>query len=113
MNLVQILILLFIFFVLYRLVIKLIKHEITIFLFAVWLIFWLNISFFAIYPNVLSYISSKLGVGRGVDVAIYASILVIFYSIFRIFTHLQMQEKKISEIVRKIAIILAEKPKKK
>jgi hypothetical protein len=46
-----------------------------------------------------------------VDLAIYISILILFYFIFKIFIKIQKLEKDISKLVQKIAIENAEKPK--
>lgn len=104
MNLIQILIVLFIVYVVYRLVVKLNKRELTMQVFILWLIFWLIVGFAVVIPDSLSYIASKVGVGRGVDVAVYIAVLTLFYIVFRIFIRLEKMEKNISEIVRKISI---------
>jgi small membrane protein len=104
MMLIQIVILMFIAYVVFRLIMKLVKKELTAQMFALWSLFWIIIALFALFPDFLSFISRKLGVGRGVDVAIYASILILFYTVFRILIRLESIDRKISDLVRKVAI---------
>jgi hypothetical protein len=111
MSLIQIAILIFIFYVILRAVLKLPRREISWPLFVLWLIFWLGIAVVDFKPELLNRLANFLGVGRGVDAAIYAAILVLLYSVFRLNVRIQQQEKKITALVRKTAIASAEKKK--
>lgn len=75
-----------------------------------WTLFWLAVAVVALLPQTINIIANYVGVGRGVDVAIYVSIIVLFYIVFRIFVRLDKLEKDISKIVRHLA--LEEKDKK-
>jgi hypothetical protein len=43
-------------------------------------------------------------VGRGVDLVIYISVLILFYLIFRTLVRLDKIEKDITKIVREVAL---------
>ncbi|MFH1173296.1 MAG: DUF2304 family protein [bacterium] len=69
-----------------------------------WTLLWLAIGIVALLPQTINLLADYVGVGRGVDVAIYISLLVIFYIIFRIFVRFDKLEKDISKIVRHLAL---------
>ncbi len=76
-----------------------------------WSLFWLIVVIVVLLPQTVNLIADYVGVGRGVDVAIYVSIIVLFYIVFRIFVRFDKLEKDISKIVRHLA--LEEKGNKK
>ena len=69
-----------------------------------WTLFWLIVLVVALLPQTVNFVADYLGVGRGVDVAIYAAIIVLFYIVFRIFVRLDKLEKDITKIVRHLAL---------
>ncbi|HUT21860.1 MAG TPA: DUF2304 domain-containing protein [Candidatus Bipolaricaulota bacterium] len=111
MNLIQIFILLFVAYVIYRLTKKLTKRELSAEVFVLWLIFWLLMALVVILPQTSQFVADWLGVGRGVDVMIYISIIVLFYIAFRIFARLEKMEKDITLLVKDSAIREAMKNK--
>ncbi len=70
----------------------------------VWLVFWLIMLILINFTQILSFLAKKLGVGRGVDLAIYISIILIYYLIYFFFVKLRKIEKKITKITQKIAL---------
>jgi hypothetical protein len=104
MNVIQLIIVVFIGLMVYGLVQKLQKRELSAPFFIVWLLFWLAIGVLVLFPVILEHIATWVGVARGVDVAIYSSILVLFYSTFRIMTRLERIERQNAEVVRQIAL---------
>ena len=72
--------------------------------FILWTIFWFMVGFVVILPQTTSLVANLVGVGRGVDLVIYISILILFYIAFRILVRLDKIEKNITKIVRKIAL---------
>lgn len=69
-----------------------------------WTLFWLAVAVVALLPQTVNVIADYLGVGRGVDVAIYISIIVLFYIVFRVFVRLDKLEKDITKLVRHLAL---------
>ena len=63
-------------------------------------------------PSTLSHLANLTGVGRGVDVIIYLSIIALFYMVYRSYVKMENMEREITKLVREIAIIEREKGKK-
>lgn len=76
-----------------------------------WAIVWLAIGFVFWLPNFTTLLANILGIGRGADLVIYSSIIIIFYLIFRIYVVLDKQQQEITKIVRHLAISEEEKKK--
>lgn len=70
---------------------------------VVWCLFWCVVLFVIYYPGFLSGIASLLSIGRGVDLAIYVSVICLFYLIYKLFIKIQKIERQITLLVRKIA----------
>jgi hypothetical protein len=67
------------------------------------LVFW--------QPESTSYLANILGVGRGADLIIYLSVIVIFYLLFRVFIRLNKIDSEITKITRKDALKNVEEKK--
>lgn len=102
--LIQIFIILFVIFALSRVLLRFKKNEITVKELLFWLIFWIAAAVAVLLPQTTSLLASWVGVGRGVDLVIYISIVVIFYIIFRIFVRLERIERDITKIVREVGL---------
>jgi small membrane protein len=72
--------------------------------FLFWTLVWLGTASIIIFPDATSFVAHILGIGRGADLIIYASLLMSFYLIFRIHLLLARLEQEITEIVRAIAL---------
>lgn len=106
MSFLQILIIVFILFVLGRVMSKYSRHEINFREWLSWSIFWLLVGAAAALPKTTDVIANKLGLatGRGVDLAVYISIPLLFYIIFRLFAKIDKLEEEITQIVRHLAL---------
>jgi hypothetical protein len=104
MLLIQIIIVLFILFIILGVISKFRKGNLNVIGLIFWLIIWIGAGVVILLPNVTQYLAGILGVGRGVDVIIYLSIVVVFYLIFRIGIKLEFIEHEITKIVRNMAI---------
>jgi hypothetical protein len=71
-------------------------------------VFWATVFTMAVVgvalPSEVSKLAAVLGVGRGVDLIIYASIALLFYLVFRLYVFLEDVRHEITEVVRKIAL---------
>ena len=87
---------------------KLIKqkknNKITFLAFIFWFLLWLGIAFLFYLPETTSYLATLLGIGRGVDLALYISIILIFYLLFKVFVRLNKIDREITKIVREQAM---------
>jgi hypothetical protein len=102
--LIQIFLILFILFAISRVGLRYKDKIISLQEFILWLIFWLMVGFVVIFPESTALVANWVGVGRGVDLVIYISILILFYLVFRILVRLDKIEKDITQIVREIAL---------
>lgn len=62
-------------------------------------------------PHFTGYVAKQLGIGRGADVVIYFSLVLLFYLIFRTNVMIENLRHEITKLVREIALL--EKPPKK
>lgn len=71
-------------------------------------IFWTSIFAVALIgvfkPELTTLVAQKLGINRGSDVVVYASILLLFYLIFRTNILLENLRHDLTELVRKLAL---------
>ena len=80
------------------------KGELAFREFLFWLILW-GASFFVILlPETSSFLAVKLGIGRGVDLILYAGIGLIFYILFKIIVKIEKIEGNITVLVRELAL---------
>jgi len=100
----QILVTIFIVFILLKLFLQKQKNKISLLSFLVWFMLWLAVLIVFWLPDMTSYLAAWLGIGRGADLVVYISILVIFYMIFKIFVRLNKIEEGITKVVRDDAI---------
>lgn len=69
----------------------------------IWLMLWLVALVVFWLPDSTNYIANILGIGRGVDLVIYVSIVVIFYLLFRLYLAIDKLSGQITKIVRHLA----------
>jgi hypothetical protein len=102
--LVQIILIAIVAIMLIRLVFKRKSREINNNYFVIWLIIWLLAMLLILFPDIASYFADTVGVGRGVDLIIYISIIAIFYLQFKLLMRIEKLEKDITHITRHLAI---------
>lgn len=100
----QILVTIFIAFILFKLFVQKQKNKISLLSFLIWVFLWFIILIVFWLPDSTSYLAAWLGIGRGADLVVYISILVIFYMLFRIFVRISKIEQEITKVVRDEAI---------
>jgi hypothetical protein len=72
--------------------------------FLLWLLLWLGASVVVLFPDSTMVVARSFGIGRGADLVLYVSIIVLFYLIFRMQVHLEEVNREITQIVRAIAL---------
>ncbi len=70
----------------------------------VWVILWLTMLVVIFKSELLTYIAHLVGIGRGVDLAIYLSIIFLFYIVSRLLVSIYEINRKITHIVRQKAL---------
>ena len=101
---IKFLIVIFVLFALSRLFLRFKDGSVGTWGFIIWGLLWIGIIIVTLLPKTTEVIADFVGVGRGVDVAIYISIILLFYAVFRIGIKLENIETQITELVRKDAI---------
>ena len=104
MSAVQILIAAFVLFALWRTVGRFRAGDVSWRWLALWLLMWLAIGLAALLPQTTEWFARLIGVGRGVDAVLYASVIFLFYVAFRLFLRLERLEQDISRIVQAIGL---------
>ncbi len=107
---IQIILILFLFFALSRVVLRLKDGGITFGAFLFWLVLWVLAIVTVLRPSFTTFLARKIGIGRGADAVLYLSIAILFYLIFRTNVIIENLRQEITRLTRKIA--LKEKEKK-
>jgi len=106
---VQIIFALFLLFAVSRVLLRLKDSTLTINNFLFWTGLFTLAIIGVVKPELTTIIADKLGINRGSDVVVYASIILLFYLIFRTNILLENLRHDLTKLVRMIA--LSEKKK--
>ena len=101
---IKAIIILFILFVLWRTWLRFKVNDITNRELIIWLFFWFLVIIATLIPQKTDIIAQWLGVGRGADLLVYISIIVLFFIAFRIIVKLEKIDRDITKLVRKKAL---------
>lgn len=104
MTIIQVILLVFLAFALSRVYLRLRDHKIKSVEFVFWIILFGGAVAGVIFPNEITNLARLLGIGRGVDLILYASIVTLFYLMFRAYVLMEDTRHEITELVRKIAL---------
>ncbi|MBU0597260.1 DUF2304 family protein [Patescibacteria group bacterium] len=77
-----------------------------------WVLFWLSAVLVVMWPASTSKIAGYLGIGRGTDLVIYASVAVIFYLLFKLNIKLDSLNREVTKVVRREALNSTEEERK-
>jgi len=80
------------------------KKQISLREFTLWGVFWIILSVFIVYPELMSRIANLFGVQRGVDVISYFALILLFYLMFKINVRMEKIEQDITKIVKEEAL---------
>lgn len=101
---IQFLLSVFLIFAVSRVLLQLREKRLT----AKSFLFWCTVFIVAILgvtnPTLTSKVADIFGIGRGADVVIYFSIVILFYLVFRLTISLEEIRREISKLVREIAL---------
>lgn len=104
MLLIQIFLVIIIGFLIFELFLKLKRKEIGVLNFCLWFLFWSGAFLISLFPNLSSSLARILGIGRGADLIIYLSLILIFYFVFSFEVRLRKTDQKIEKIVRFLSL---------
>lgn len=69
-----------------------------------WTMLWLGAALVVLWPDLTTRIAEVVGVGRGADLAVYGSVILLFILIFRLHVALDKLERTITKLVRREAL---------
>ncbi|MFA4845271.1 MAG: DUF2304 family protein [Patescibacteria group bacterium] len=104
MTVIQFLIIVFALFAITRTVLQFKRGALSSLWLLFWILFWLVAGVVAALPQTADALARLVGVGRGADVVIYLSLVVIFYLIFRLYVKIEQVESEITRLVRKLSM---------
>jgi small membrane protein len=101
-----------IIFIIYKTILSYRKEKLSLVFIVLWVLLWLTILFFVLDVRALVFIAHSFGIGRGVDFAIYISILFLLYVFYKVLVKVEKMNRDMTKIVREIAISNAKLRKK-
>jgi hypothetical protein len=101
---IQILLLVFVLFAASRAVLQFRGGTIRFGALSFWLLIWAVALVAIFYPEQTTEIARILGIGRGVDVVVYASIAILFYLVFRLHVYQENIRTEISQLIREVSL---------
>ena len=110
MAIIEIILILFALFAWSRAILRLRDREISVWEFMLWTLIWISVIIVTVFQDVLGAISEIVGISRGTDLAVYVSIVVLFYLLFRLYVRVDKQNQELTRLVRELAI---QNPKKR
>jgi hypothetical protein len=102
----QIIVVIFALFAWSRAILRLRDREISIGEFSFWTVIWAAVITTVLLPQTADIVSKFFGISRPIDLAVYISILLLFYLVFRIYVNQDKQSRALTKLVREIAVKL-------
>ncbi|MCC2631973.1 MAG: hypothetical protein K0S20_672 [Patescibacteria group bacterium] len=69
-----------------------------------WTALWGAAATVIAWPGLTGLIAERAGIGRGSDLTVYGSIMLIFYLLFRVYIKIDLLQREITRLVRALAI---------
>ena len=104
MTVIQILLVIFFIFVLAKVVGRWRVGDLSLPGLIGWTVFWIGAAVVVLLPNSTAYFAKLAGIGRGADLIVYMSLAGIFFIIFRLMIKIELLNKDITKLTRKIAL---------
>lgn len=105
----QLILSIFILFILLKTFHSYRTKQISTSFFILWVLLWMAGLFAIYYPGLLTKMAGLLNIGRGVDFALYVSIILLFYLVYKVNLKIGKLNKDLTKLVRKISIKNAKK----
>lgn len=113
MSIIQVGLTIFLLFALSRVFARFRSSEVSVPGLVLWSAIFSSAILSVLFPSVTTQIARQIGIGRGVDAAVYGSIVLLFYLVFRLYVFIQDIRRDISDLVTKIALRDDEKHREK
>jgi hypothetical protein len=108
-NLIQVFAIVFSVFAWSRAMLRFKDKKITFNELILWSVIWIAVLVIALIPGWTFDVANALGIKRGIDVAVYSSIMLLLYLIFRLYVKIETLQHETTKLVREIAINKAKK----
>ncbi|MBR9677227.1 DUF2304 family protein [Candidatus Woesearchaeota archaeon] len=99
----QIIVFIFALFALSRAILRAKESKITRGELYFWSLLWLGVLVLTFLPSFSDILADYAGIGRGADLLVYASVLLLFYLMFRLYVKIDKTEQEITKLVQKVA----------
>lgn len=100
MELYQILLIVFVLFAESRVILQFKGKRIGVSQLLLWTCVWIVVTIFGLFAPYLWFISKWLGITRLADVFVYASIAILFYLMYRIYTKIESLDQEMTKLTR-------------
>ncbi len=104
MFLIQILLVVFFLFALFKVVSRFRAGDLSSAGMAGWVIFWVLATVVVFLPDSTVYIARFVGIGRGSDLVVYVALVAIFFLIFKLMVKIEILNRDITKLTRKISL---------
>lgn len=108
---IQIFLVVFLLFAVSRVIIQLKQNKLTFRSFLFWGTVFAAAILGVVDPSITTRLARFLGIGRGADLVIYFSIVILFYLIFRLTITLEELRNDLTIIIRELALKNAKRKK--
>jgi len=102
--LLQVIIILFAAFALSRSYLRYRKNTESLLEFLLWIVVWVSVVVVVLVRRITAIPAQIFGIGRGVDVLVYLSIVFLIYSVYRIYSKIEKLEQDMTKLTREIAL---------
>ena len=72
--------------------------------FVLWTLVWLIIIVVTLFPSLTTSFANIFGIGRGLDSVYIVSIIFLFYIVFKLYNKMELQKRRINELVSQMAL---------
>lgn len=100
----QVFVIIFLLFAISRVILRFRGGQIKLTEFGFWGALFTTAIVVILYPEQTTRLANNLGIGRGVDLVVYASIITLFYLVFRIYVMIEDIRQEITQVIRRIAL---------
>ncbi len=104
MFIIQILLTVFFLFALVKVIGRWRAGDLSLGGLILWSLFWIAAGVVVLLPNSTAYFAKLVGIGRGADLVVYVSLAGIFFIIFRLMMKIELLNKDITKLTRKMAL---------
>lgn len=104
MSLIQFFLLLFFFYAVNRVFFQYRLGDVSVGQFVLWVVVWVGAAVVVLKPNLTSQLAAFVGIGRGADLVVYATMAVLVFAVFRLMARLEKMNKEITVLTRAVAL---------